>query len=103
MPTSDPLTSTHYWRQTRRLTLVLLLVWFVTCFGMIFFARELRDWHFFAWPLPFYALAQGLLLCFVALTFLYAFAMRRLNQAEQAKRDHEQVHAQTQTHEQDLA
>ena len=90
MPNSPLSSATPYWQQTRRLTLLLLLIWFVTCFGVIFFARELNSWHVFGWPLSFYALAQGLLLCFVALTFVYALAMQRINQAAQAARKNEE-------------
>lgn len=75
-----PLSPHAYWQKSRRATAILLLLWFAASFGMIFFATDLQNFSFFGWPLPFYALAQGLLIFFVGLTAAYARYMRHLNQ-----------------------
>lgn len=82
--TSRPLTPHAYWKKSRRATAFLLLLWFAASFGMIFFASDLEELYFLGWPLPFYALAQGLLIFFVCLTAAYARYLRHLNQRAQA-------------------
>ncbi len=78
-----PTTESRYWQQTLRMTLILVLLWFCACFGMIYFAADLQNWDFFGWPLSFYALAQGLLIFFVVLNAIYTRYLRRLNQQQQ--------------------
>jgi putative solute:sodium symporter small subunit len=67
-----------YWRRTRLLTVVLLLVWFCTTFGIVFFARELT-FRVMGWPFSFYMAAQGCLVVYLLLTLLYARRLRRLD------------------------
>jgi len=69
-----------YWRRTRRLTLLLLLVWFGVTFTVIFFARELSHFTLFGWPLSFYMAAQGATLIYVGIVGCYAWRMRRFDQ-----------------------
>jgi putative solute:sodium symporter small subunit len=61
----------RYWRQTRRLTAALLLAWFAVTFIGAYFARELR-FEFLGWPFSFYMAAQGALLIYLAIVFVYA-------------------------------
>lgn len=61
----------QYWRQTCRLTVVLLFVWFVLTFTVAFFARELNH-RVFGWPLSFYMAAQGAQLVFLLIIHQYA-------------------------------
>ncbi|HZW12824.1 MAG TPA: DUF4212 domain-containing protein [Noviherbaspirillum sp.] len=68
-----------YWQRARRLTFILLAIWFIATFGMIFFARELSGFSLFGWPFSFYMAAQGLTLLYVVLVALYARRMRRLD------------------------
>lgn len=75
---------TAYWRANLRLTTVLLVLWFLATFVMIFFARELATISLFGWPLSFYMAAQGSLLIYVLIVWLYARRMRRLDDAYQA-------------------
>lgn len=65
----------RYWAQTRRLTAVLLLIWFAVTFVGAFFARELR-FSFLGWPFSFYMAAQGSLLVYLLIVFLYARLQR---------------------------
>jgi len=68
-----------HWRRTRRVTTVLLLLWFGTTFGTVFFARELTGLTVFGWPLSFYLAAQGASLAYLLILGLYAVAMWRLD------------------------
>ncbi|HEX8957552.1 MAG TPA: DUF4212 domain-containing protein [Burkholderiaceae bacterium] len=68
-----------YWQGTRRLTGVLVAIWFALTFSTIFFARELSSLSFFGWPLSFYLLAQGLTLLYAALIAFYAWRMEKLD------------------------
>jgi len=73
-PSSDA-----YWRQTKRLTLALLLLWIALTFVMNWFARELNDFTFLDFPLGFYMDAQGLLLIYLAIIWYYNRRMRQLD------------------------
>lgn len=66
----------RYWVQTRRLTALLLLAWFACTFVLAYYAREL-DFSFLGWPFSFYMAAQGSLLIYLAIVFLYARQQRR--------------------------
>jgi putative solute:sodium symporter small subunit len=68
-----------HWRQTRRLTTVLLALWLATGFGTVFFARELAQLSVFGWPLSFYMAAQGSSLMYLAIIGGYAWRMRLLD------------------------
>ena len=70
-----------HWRQTRRLTFVLLALWLATGFCTVFFARELAHVTVFGWPLSFYMAAQGASLICLAIIGIYAWRMRRLDRA----------------------
>jgi putative solute:sodium symporter small subunit len=70
-----------HWRRTRRLTFTLLALWLATGFGTVFFARELAQVTVFGWPLSFYMAAQGASLICLAIIGVYAWRMRRYDQA----------------------
>ena len=70
---------TQHWRQTRRLTLVLLALWLVTGFCTVYFARELANITVFGWPLSFYMAAQGASLICLAIIGVYAWRMRQFD------------------------
>jgi putative solute:sodium symporter small subunit len=77
MPTPAELRR-RYWRKTLVVTAVLLLVWFVTTFSAVYFARFL-NFTFFGWPFNFWMGAQGALLIYCALVAFYAWYMNRLD------------------------
>lgn len=68
-----------YWRRVRRLTFKLLAIWFISTFGIVFFARELTSFTVLGWPFPFYMAAQGLTLLYLAIVAFYMIRMRRLD------------------------
>lgn len=75
------LTEKHkeYWRRNLNLTLILTLIWFVVTFVMGYFARELATINFFGWPLSFYMGAQGSLIIYIVIIWIYAKKMRQLD------------------------
>lgn len=79
MPNPTPAeTRRRYWRKTLRLTMGLLLIWFLVSFVATYFARDL-NFTFFGWPFSFWLGAQGAPLVYVLLVGFYAWAMNRLD------------------------
>lgn len=70
-------TPANYWEKTRRLTFVLLILWFGGTFAAVFFARELNRVSLFGWPLSFYIAAQGIMLVYLAIVMVYTVRMGR--------------------------
>ena len=68
-----------YWRRTRRITAILLLVWVAVTFVAVYYARELSALALFGFPFGFYMGAQGALLVYLAIVGFYAFYMNRLD------------------------
>ena len=68
-----------HWRRARRLTCLLLLLWFGTTFCTVFFARELAAMSVAGWPLSFYLAAQGASLVYLTILGAYALAMNRID------------------------
>ena len=78
-----------HWRRTRRVTAILLLLWFATTFLTVFFARELATLSLFGWPLSFYLAAQGASLVYLGVIGFYAWAMARIDRRfARALREH---------------
>jgi putative solute:sodium symporter small subunit len=70
-----------HWERTRRLTGILLAIWFFVTFSVIFFARELSHLSLFGWPISYYMAAQGATLVYVIVVGFYAWRMRVLDGA----------------------
>ena len=73
-----------YWRRTLRISAALLAAWLAVTLGVGLFGPQLR-WQFFGWHFGFWATAQGALLVFCAIVWLYAWAMDAL-EAEEGRR-----------------
>jgi len=75
------LTAKHeeYWKRNLRLTALLLFIWFVVTYVMAYFAIPLAEINFFGWPLSFYMAAQGSLIIYVVIIYVYAKKMRKLD------------------------
>lgn len=75
------LTQKHkdYWRKNLRVTAFFLAIWFVVSFGLTYFADALT-FDFFGWPFSFYMSAQGALIIYMLIIWLYARYMNRLDQ-----------------------
>ena len=77
--TSGQTNAKAYWKDTVRLTIGLLTVWFSVSYGA---GILLRDWldqvSIGGAPLGFWFAQQGAIYVFVVLIFVYCWAMRRI-------------------------
>ena len=75
------LTARHheYWRKNLVITAILLAVWFVATFVEAWYARELNQITFLGFPLGFYMSAQGSLIIYVVIIYIYAKYMEKLD------------------------
>jgi putative solute:sodium symporter small subunit len=73
--------ATHrYWRRNVSVMAVLLAVWAVAGLGCgVLFADDLNAFQLGGFPLGFWFAQQGSILVFVALIFLYALILNRLD------------------------
>jgi putative solute:sodium symporter small subunit len=76
----------RHWQKVRSMTAALLVLWILTTFCAVFFARELAGLSVFGWPLSFYLAAQGASLVYLAIIGGYAWRMRRLDRLAQEPR-----------------
>lgn len=68
-----------YWRATKRLTVGLLLVWFLASYGAgILFRETLDSISIGGAPLGFWMAQNGSIYIFVCLIVIYCLAMSRL-------------------------
>ena len=75
-----------YWRSTLRLSGALLAVWLLVTLGVCLAGPSLV-FDFFGWPFGVWAAAQGALLVFCAIVWVYALAMDRLDRQHGAGGD----------------
>jgi putative solute:sodium symporter small subunit len=68
-----------YWEKTRRLTLTLLIIWVLVTFVLSWFSTWLNQWQFLSFPLGFYMAAQGSLLLYLLLIWIYNRRMHQLD------------------------
>ena len=75
------LTAKHheYWRKNLFITVILLSIWFVVTFVEGWYARELNTYTFLGFPVGFYMSAQGSLIVYVLLIWIYARYMNKLD------------------------
>ena len=75
------LTSKHreYWHKNLIITAILLFIWFLVTFVEAWYARELNAYTFLGFPLGFYMSAQGSLIVYVVLIWIYARYMNKLD------------------------
>jgi len=60
----------RHWEQTRTLTIVILVLWFIFSFVLPWYAHALNSIKFIGFPLGFYFTAQGSLIAFVVLIWV---------------------------------
>ena len=81
MPDRDPPKTQarrRHWRSNLRLTAFLLSIWFVVTFVVSYFARDL-SFRFFGWPFSFWMGAQGALVVYCVIVWIYAWYMGLLD------------------------
>ena len=71
----------EYWRKNLVITAILLAIWFVATFVEAWYARELNQYTFLGFPLGFYMSAQGSLVIYVVIIYVYAKYMAKLDKA----------------------
>jgi putative solute:sodium symporter small subunit len=77
------LTEKHreYLHRNLVITTILMVVWFIATFVEGWYARELNNISFLGFPLGFYMSAQGSLIIYVVIIFIYARYMNNLDRA----------------------
>jgi putative solute:sodium symporter small subunit len=72
--------SREYWRRNKRLIAILLTIWALVSYVCgILLAVPLSQYHVGALPMGFWFAQQGSIYVFVALIFIYAWRMDRLD------------------------
>ena len=75
---ATPAASDHSRRRATYVRAARLLLWMLTSFGVVFFARDL-DQVVWGWPVNFWWAAQGGVLVFIGIGMVYAWCMNRLD------------------------
>jgi putative solute:sodium symporter small subunit len=70
---------TGYWAKTRRLMFIMLALWIFFSFIIHMFVGSLNEIVILGFPLGFYMAAQGSLIAFVVMLFLFARAQDRID------------------------
>jgi len=75
------LTEKHreYWNKNLTITAILLVIWFIATIVVGWYARELNESTILGFPLGFYMAAQGSLIVYVVLIWVYAIYMNGLD------------------------
>jgi len=69
----------EYWQRNLRLTWILLAIWFFVTYVVAFFAPALNNIVILGFPLGYYMAAQGALIVYVVLIFIYAKKMNAMD------------------------
>ena len=83
-PMTQPMPQAEFTYRVNRLRLILLLIWGSITFGVAFFARDL-SFNVLDKPLGFWMAAQGSLLIFLAITWVYALLVNRWERQTQTE------------------
>ena len=65
----------------------MFALWVFFSFVIHFFVNQLNSIHFFGFPLGFYMAAQGSLIAFVVMLFVFAAAQDRIDREEGVAED----------------
>ncbi|WP_017446305.1 DUF4212 domain-containing protein [Gayadomonas joobiniege] len=72
--------SAAYWRANLKILAICLFFWFAVSFGCgILLFDFLNQWQIGGYKLGFWFAQQGSIYCFVALIFIYAYCMNKLD------------------------
>jgi len=78
---SQPKDISQYWPTVLRLISTVLVVWFVVSYGAgIIFADALNNISLGGYPLGFWFSQQGSMYIFIALIFIYAWKMGKIDE-----------------------
>ena len=79
----QPMSQAEFVQRVNRLRLILLLIWGSITFGVAFFARDL-SFNVLDKPFGFWMAAQGSVLIFLAITWIYALLVNRWERQTQS-------------------
>ena len=82
-PITQPMSQTEFSYRVNRLRWILLLIWGSVTFGVAFFARDL-SFNVLDKPFGFWMAAQGSVLIFLAITWIYALLVNRWERQTQS-------------------
>ena len=68
-----------HWARTKGLMIATLVIWAIAGFGVHLFARSLNNIVILGFPLGFYMAAQGSLIVFVVMLFMFARQQDRID------------------------
>jgi putative solute:sodium symporter small subunit len=68
-----------YWKETSRITWIILILWFVSWVGPLVLHGPLNKIVIFGFPVSFWFAAQGSLAFFIVLIVWYAVHMNKLD------------------------
>jgi len=77
----------RYWRRTSTLMWSMLALWVFFSFVIHFFVNQLNSIQFLGFPLGFYMAAQGSLIAFVVMLFVYAATQDKIDREEGVAED----------------
>lgn len=76
-----------YWRRTSNLMWTMLAIWVFFSFVIHFFVNELNAIKILGFPLGFYMAAQGSLIAFVVMLFVFARRQDTIDREEGVAED----------------
>jgi putative solute:sodium symporter small subunit len=65
----------------------MFVLWLIFSFGVHFFVKDLNQLTFFGFPLGFYMAAQGSLVAFVVMLFVFAWRQDSIDREEGVAED----------------
>lgn len=77
----------RYWKRTSALMWTMFVLWFFFSFVIHFFVNQLNEIKILGFPLGFYMAAQGSLIAFVAMLFIFAKRQDSIDQQEGVAED----------------
>lgn len=83
----DAATAKAYWRRTSALMWTMLAIWFTASFAVHLFAPSLNTIRVLGFPVGFYMAAQGSLIAFVVMLFLFASRQDTIDREEGVAED----------------
>ena len=69
----------NYWRENRKLMIIILLVWVLVSYGAALISGVLNKIVIFGFPLGYYMGSQGSLIVFLLLIIFYARKMDEID------------------------
>ena len=69
-----------HWEKTKGLMILTLIIWFIAGYLIFMFGSSLNNSSFLGYPLAYYMCAQGSIVIFVVLIFLFANKQEKIDE-----------------------